>query len=154
MIQDVNLDIDRCNNIIEEKNYLEMVIAIEELRDKYRGRIQSIDEDNSDMVWNYKREDLITIKEKLISYKEDLIFEKKQKDINEKIDEFRLYIENSSISNKDDLFKIIKDIEIINQKESTLEEKYHEIKDYLKLAHEFHRETSLYILELILLVIK
>ena len=33
-IEDITLDLERCNKVIKENNYLEIIIAIEELQDK------------------------------------------------------------------------------------------------------------------------
>ena len=40
IIKDVNLDLERCERVIKENNYLEIIIAIEEIQDKYRGKIK------------------------------------------------------------------------------------------------------------------
>ena len=39
-IEDITLDLERCNKVIKENNYLEIIIAIEELQDKYKDKIK------------------------------------------------------------------------------------------------------------------
>ena len=154
MIEELNLDINRCKKVIEENNYLEIVIAIEELQDKYKNKVKSINENYNDVVWNYNKEDLKNIKEKLIEYQNQLILKEKIKNIYDKISELRLYIENNNINKKDDLEEIINLIENVHNKQISLDEKYDEIKSCLSLVSSFDRKTSAYILELVTLVIK
>ena len=154
MIEELNLDINRCKKVIEENNYLEIVIAIEELQDKYKNKVKSINENYNDVVWNYNKEDLKNIKEKLIEYQNQLILKEKIKNIYDKISELRLYIENNNINKKDDLEEIINLIENVHNKQISLDEKYDEIKSCLSLLSAFDRKTSAYILELVTLVIK
>ena len=59
---DVNLDLERCERVIKENNYLEIIIAIEEIQDKYRGKIKNIGEESNNVVWNYSIKDLKNIK--------------------------------------------------------------------------------------------
>lgn len=85
IIKDVNLDLERCERVIKENNYLEIIIAIEEIQDKYRGKIKNIGEESNNVVWNYSIKDLKNIKNYLIDYKEKLLLEKKFENIHEKI---------------------------------------------------------------------
>lgn len=73
-LESIDKDIKRCDNILKENNYLEIVIAVEELVDKYKNSINDIYM-NNDRVWNYSKKDLEIIKEKLISYKKEHIGE-------------------------------------------------------------------------------
>ena len=66
LIEEINVDLIRCKKVIDENNYLEIVIAIEELQDKYRDKIKSLDEKSKDIVWNYSMKDLVNIKDSLI----------------------------------------------------------------------------------------
>ena len=83
LIEEINVDLTRCKKVIDENNYLETVIAIEELQDKYRDKIKSLDEKSKDIVWNYSMKDLVNIKDSLIEYREEII---------EK-EEFKQYVE-------------------------------------------------------------
>ena len=60
-MEDVNNDLERCKKVLKENNYLEIIIAIEELQDKYRSSIKEISEANN-VVWNYSKKDLENIK--------------------------------------------------------------------------------------------
>lgn len=155
MIEEINLDLNRCEKVLSENNYLEIIIAIEELQDKYRSKIKSLNEASNDVVWNYNKKDLENIKNSLIKYKEEVILKEKLNNISQKISELKSYIEkNPHIKNQDDLTTIIEFIENTNEKDISLDEKYEEIKVCLNLVSDFNREISIYILELITLVIR
>ena len=79
LIEEINVDLIRCKKVIDENNYLETVIAIEELQDKYRDKIKSLDEKSKDIVWNYSMKDLVNIKDSLIEYREEIIEKKNLK---------------------------------------------------------------------------
>lgn len=155
MIEEINLDLNRCEKVLSENNYLEIIIAIEELQDKYRSKIKSLNEASNDVVWNYNKKDLENIKNSLIKYKEEVILKEKLNNISQKISELKSYVEkNPHIKNQDDLTTIIELIENTNEKDISLDEKYEELKVCLNLISDFNREISIYILELITLVIR
>lgn len=155
MIEEINLDLNRCEKVLSENNYLEIIIAIEELQDKYRSKIKSLNEASNDVVWNYNKKDLENIKNYLIKYKEEVILKEKLNNISQKISELKSYVEkNPHIKNQDDLTTIIELIENTNEKDISLDEKYEELKVCLNLVSDFNREISIYILELITLVIR
>lgn len=91
-IEDITLDLERCNKVIKENNYLEIIIAIEELQDKYKDKIKNISENSNNVVWNYSIKDLKNIKNYLIDYEEKLILEKKLESIYEKISDIKVYL--------------------------------------------------------------
>ena len=134
-IEDITLDLERCNKVIKENNYLEIIIAIEELQDKYKDKIKNISENSNNVVWNYSIKDLKNIKNYLIDYEEKLILEKK-------------------IKNEDVLIEMINHIEEVNKENLTLDEKYEKLKVYFEYIKSFNRYIATYILELIALVIK
>lgn len=155
MIEEINLDLNRCEKVLSENNYLEIIIAIEELQDKYRSKIKSLNEASNDVVWNYNKKDLENIKNYLIKYKEEVILKEKLNNISQKISELKSYVEkNPHIKNQDNLTTIIELIENTNEKDISLDEKYEELKVCLNLVSDFNREISIYILELITLVIR
>ena len=155
MIEEINLDLNRCEKVLSDNNYLEIIIAIEELQDKYRSKIKSLNEASNDVVWNYNKKDLENIKNSLIKYKEEVILKEKLNNISQKISELKSYVEkNPHIKNQDDLTTIIELIENTNEKDISLDEKYEELKVCLNLVSDFNREISIYILELITLVIR
>ena len=114
LIEEINVDLTRCKKVIDENNYLETVIAIEELQDKYRDKIKSLDEKSKDIVWNYSMKDLVNIKDSLIEYREEIIEKEKLKNFHEKMLNFKLYLEKNEIENRTVLDKIINIIEEVN----------------------------------------
>ena len=116
ILKEVDIDIKRCEDVIKENNYLEIVIAIEELNDKYRARISELSNGEFDNVWNYSKKDLENIEKSLIKYKEEIIEKNKNKTIKEKLDDLIQYLNNNNIKNKDELIKEINLIEDIYYK--------------------------------------
>ena len=153
-IEDITLDLERCNKVIKENNYLEIIIAIEELQDKYKDKIKNISENSKNVVWNYSIKDLKNIKNYLIDYEEKLILEKKLESIYEKISDIKVYLKNNKIKNEDVLIEMINHIEEVNKENLTLDEKYEKLKVYFEYIKSFNRYIATYILELIALVIK
>lgn len=70
----IDKDIDRCNEVLKENNYLEIVIAVEELIDKYKDLINDLII-NNDRVWNYSKKDLENLRNKISLYKKEHIWE-------------------------------------------------------------------------------
>ena len=153
-IEDITLDLERCNKVIKENNYLEIIIAIEELQDKYKDKIKNISENSNNVVWNYSIKDLKNIKNYLIDYEEKLILEKKLESIYEKISDIKVYLKNNKIKNEDVLIEMINHIEEVNKENLTLDEKYEKLKVYFEYIKSFNRYIATYILELIASVIK
>ena len=153
-IEDITLDLERCNKVIKENNYLEIIIAIEELQDKYKDKIKNISENSNNVVWNYSIKDLKNIKNYLIDYKEKLLLEKKFENIHEKICQIKVYLKNNEVNDEENLMKIVNCIEEVNSKNLTLDEKYEKLKVYFELIKYFDRNIAIYILELITLVIQ
>ena len=153
-IEDIRLDLERCNKVIKENNYLEIIIAIEELQDKYKDKIKNISENSNNVVWNYSIKDLKNIINYLIDYEEKLILEKKLESIYEKISDIKVYLKNNKIKNEDVLIEMINHIEEVNKENLTLDEKYEKLKVYFEYIKSFNRYIATYILELIALVIK
>ena len=113
-LNELDLDIKRCETVLIENNYLEIVIAIEELHDKYKNIIAYISNISSDIVWNYSKKDIKNIQTYLQEYKGELIFKEKQKNIEEKIKDLFSYIEEYHILDKNKLIEAIKVIKDIN----------------------------------------
>ena len=153
-LNEIDLDIKRCETVLIENDYLEVVIAIEELHDKYKNTIEDILKINSKVVWNYSKKDIEYIKNILINYKEELIFKENQKTIQEKIKDIKNYIENKYILEKDKLIEVINAIENINSEELDLDIKWDKLKKCLELIKNQEREIGSKILELIVLISK
>ncbi|UPA31841.1 hypothetical protein L0P85_06800 [Terrisporobacter glycolicus] len=54
-IEEVEFDLNRCEEVLKNNDYMEVVIAIEELQDKYRNKINNISENENNVVWNYSK---------------------------------------------------------------------------------------------------
>ena len=154
ILKEVDIDIKRCEDVIKENNNLEIVIAIEELNDKYRARISELSNGEFDNVWNYSKKDLENIEKSLVKYKEEIIEKNKNKTIKEKLDDLIQYLNNNNIKNKDELIKEINLIEDIYYKEISLDKKWNELKISLDIIKTIDREVGIYILEIILLIIQ
>ena len=154
MINELDLDIKRCENVLRENNYLEIVIAIEELHDKYKDIIDSISKISSNVVWNYSKKDIENIQKSLREYKEELVLKEKQKSIEEKIKDLKLYIEENNILEKNNLLEVIKSIEEINNKDLNSDEKWNKLKECLDIIKNQERQIGTKLLEIIVLVSK
>lgn len=150
----LDLDIIRCETVLRENNYLEIVIAIEELHDKYKNTIDSISNISSDIVWNYSKKDIENIQNYLKEYKEELIFKEKQKNIDEKIKDLRIYIEENDILEKPNLIDAIDLIEDININNLNMDIKWNKLKECLELIKNQGREIGTQLLDIIVLVAK
>lgn len=151
-IKDIEIDIDRCEKVLRENNYMEIVIAIEELQDKYRAKIKNISKNENNVVWNYSKKDLLEIEKNLIQYKENEISKQRLKNINEKINDLRKYIDN--FGNENNMEKVVDLIEEINNKDISLDEKYEKVKVCFSLLKNIDRKICVCILELISMMIK
>ena len=98
-LNELDLDIKRCEIVLKENNYLDIVIAIEEIHDKYKNTIDSISNISRDVVWNYSKKDIENIQNYLKDYKDELILKEKQKSV------FRI----NKKSRKRDRYTIIRD---------------------------------------------
>lgn len=151
-IKDIEIDIDRCEKVLRENNYMEIVIAIEELQDKYRAKIKNISKNENNVVWNYSKKDLLEIEKNLRQYKENEISKQRLKNINEKINDLRKYIDN--FGNENNMEKVVDLIEEINNKDISLDEKYEKVKVCFSLLKNIDRKVCVCILELISMMIK
>lgn len=100
----LNSDIKRCEEVLKLNNYLEIVIAIEELTDKYKDDIDGLESSN-DRVWNFSTKDLEFLMDKLLSKRNEIL----KTYINSNVNIEKL-IENLKVSIKNDtsLSEIIK----------------------------------------------
>lgn len=142
-------DIKRCETVLKENNYLEIVIAVEELIDKYKLKIDNINLDN-DRVWNYSKKDLETIKERLIQFRNEHKVEitvngilKNLVDIKE-IEEYKL----------EEVKNIIIEIEKIHNSDDIIEDKWNHLKQYLSYACNENIYIAQSIIELINTILK
>ncbi len=127
-LNELDLDIKRCEIVLKENNYLDIVIAIEELHDKYKNTIDSISNISRDVVWNYSKKDIENIQNYLKDYKDELILKEKQKNIYDKFTDLKEYIEDKDILEKQKLVEVINLIENINNDDLNLDEKWDKLK--------------------------
>ena len=154
ILNELDLDIKRWENVLIENDYLEIVIAIEELHDKYKNTIDSISNINSNVVWNYSKKDIENIQRSLREYKEELILKENQKNIEEKIKDLKSYIELNELLEKNRLIEIINYIEDINNNDLNSNEKWNELKECLDTIKNQEREIGTKLLEIIVLITK
>lgn len=152
--KEIDFDLDRCEKALRENDYMEIVIAIEELQDKYRDKIDYIIENENNVVWNYSKKDLEKIEEYLGDYKKEMIQKEKLKNIYEKLEDLRVYIKDNNMAHKENINALINLIEEVNNKDINLDDKYEELKVCFGILKDIDRKMSLCILELITLVIK
>ncbi len=152
--KEIDFDLDRCEKVLRENDYMEIVIAIEELQDKYRDKIDYIIENENNVVWNYSKKDLEKIEEYLGDYKKEMIQKEKLKNIYEKLEDLRVYIKDNNMAHKENINALINLIEEVNNKDINLDDKYEELKVCFGILKDIDRKMSLCILELINLVIK
>lgn len=153
-LNELDKDIKRCEAVLIENNYLEIVIAIEELHDKYKDTIVTISSISNNVVWNYSKKDIENILNCLKDYKDELIFKDKQKNIEEKIKDLKNYIEENNILEKNKLTEVIKFIEGINSNNFDLDTRWNKLKEFLNLIQNQEREIGTQLLEIIVLVAK
>ncbi|MCR8743993.1 hypothetical protein [Romboutsia lituseburensis] len=150
-ILDINKDIKRCEDVLIENSYLEIVIALEELIDKYKDKINTISTENN-KVWSYTKNDLIDLKENIIKYKEEVL-ENYNKEISiNTFNDARDNIRNNSKILKEkkyELINIIDELEKINNKNIDDEDKWNELKKYLIYTTDEKSYVSKYIISLI-----
>ena len=153
-LNELDLDIIRCEIVLKENNYLDIVIAIEELHDKYKNTIDSISNISRDVVWNYSKKDIENIQNYLKDYKDELILKEKQKNRYDKFTDLKEYIEDKDILEKQKLVEVINLIENINNDDLNLDEKWDKLKLYLELIKNQGREIGTQLLEIIVLMAK
>ena len=154
ILNELDLDIKRCENVLIENDYLEIVIAIEELHDKYKNTIDSISNINSNVVWNYSKKDIENIQRSLRDYKDEIILRENQKTIKEKIQDLKHYIDVNDLLEKNRLIEVINNIEDINNNNLDSNEKWNKLKACLDTIKNQEREIGTKLLEIIVLITK
>ena len=154
ILNELDLDIKRCENVLIENDYLEIVIAIEELHDKYKNTIDSISNINSNVVWNYSKKDIENIQRSLRDYKDEIILRENQKTIKEKIQDLKHYIDVNDLLEKNRLIEVINNIEDINNNNLDSNEKWNKLKECLHTIKNQEREIGTKLLDIIVLITK
>lgn len=150
-IKEIDIDLQRCEKILKENDYMEIVIAIEELQDKYREIIKDISKNENNIVWNYTKKDLERIKKCIENYRKEVVLREKLKNIDKKLEDLKKYMKDNA--KEENLQLIINLIEEVNKKDTNLEEKYEELKPCFSLLKNLDRSVGIYVLELITIII-
>lgn len=122
----IDKDISRCNDVLKENNYLEIVIAVEEITDKYKEIINNLVPDN-DRIWNYSKRDLENLKDKLILYRKKHISELMFKSVKEELRENK----EISLHKLEEVEFILDKIEEIHNNYDDINEKWIKIREYI-----------------------
>ena len=134
-------DIKRCEDVLKMNNYLEIVIAVEELFDKYKGSIKDIGSD-SDRVWNYSKKDLENIMDKLKLHRDKFIDDYNESRIRSSInlktmfDSAKDEIKNSKNLSKEkiqEVLDLLNNIEKISNEKISIDEKWAKLRSYMNL---------------------
>ena len=158
LLINLNSDIKRCEEVLRMNNYLEIVIVLEEIIDKYNDKIDNIAIEN-DRVWNYSKKDLENITDKLIVKRDEIINEYIYNSITidsfiKNIEEILLQNKNMSEDKKHEVLDKINEIYNIYKVNIHKNLKWEELKIYLIWASKQDLYISKNIIELINLVIK
>lgn len=154
----LNSDIKRCDEVLNTNDYLEVVIALEELNDKYDGTIESLCKVNN-RVWNYTKKDLQILKDKLIQKRDEIVNEYIYinidiKSIIENMKSDLAINDELECKEKEDIINIIDSLYIIYKEKISIESKWEKLKKYIILASSKDLYLGSKILELINLIIK
>lgn len=126
----INSDIKRCEETLSDNNYLEIVIAIEELTDKYKDSIDDIELSNG-RVWNFTKKDLEVLMRNLEHKRDEIL----NKYIDKLISSVQENIEgNSSLNNEEkfDAVKVIYEIKKIHSENLNKYLTWDKLKKYIK----------------------
>ena len=158
LLINLNSDIKRCEEVLRMNNYLEIVIVLEEIVDKYNDKIDNIAIEN-DRVWNYSKKDLENITDKLIVKRDEIINEYIYNSITidsfiKNVKEILLQNKNMSEDKKHEVLDKINEIYNIYKANIDKNLKWENLKIYLIWASKQDLYISKNIIELINLVIK
>ncbi|MGL5650638.1 MAG: hypothetical protein ACRDDE_02690 [Paraclostridium sp.] len=132
----INSDIKRCEETLRDNNYLEIVIAIEELTDKYKDSVDDIELSNG-RVWNFTTKDLELLMRNLERKRDEILNKYMDNYINvdKLISSVQEDIENNSSLNNDEKSEAAKTIYEIKKIHSENLNKYltwEKMKKYVK----------------------
>lgn len=158
LLINLNSDIKRCEEVLRMNNYLEIVIVLEEIIDKYNDKIDNIVIEN-DRVWNYSKKDLENITDKLIVKRDEIINEYIYNNITidnfiKNVKEILLQNKNMSEDKKHEVLDKINEIYNIYKANIDKNLKWEKLKIYLIWASKQDLYIASHIIELINLAIK
>ena len=150
-------DIKRCEDVLKMNNYLEIVIAVEELFDKYKGSIKDIGSD-SDRVWDYSKKDLENIMDKLKLHRDKFIDDYNESRISSSInlktmfDSAKGEIKNNKNLSKEKIqeaLDLLNNIEKISNEKISIDEKWAKLKSYMNFISKEDVNISFKIINII-----
>ncbi len=150
-------DIKRCEDVLKMNNYLEIVIAVEELFDKYKGSIKDIGSD-SDRVWNYSKKDLENIMDKLKLHRDKFIDDYNESRISSSInlkimfDSTKDEIKNNKNLSKEKIqeaLDLLNNIEKITNEKISIDEKWDKLRSYMNFISKEDVNTACKIINII-----
>ena len=159
----VDKDIKRCNKVLNENNLLELAIVIEEIIDKNKDDISSLEKLKKDNVWFYNKKDLKMLIDKLEEQKENLINKysniiTNEKSIN-KEPTFTSLIEavnndkNLDEIKRKEILDMINKIKLIDSEDISKEEKWNKVKLFMNYLSMSNYGYGRYIIKCINLII-
>ncbi|GAA0711785.1 hypothetical protein GCM10008904_24450 [Paraclostridium ghonii] len=112
----LNSDIKRCEEVLKLNNYLEIVIAIEELTDKYKDDIDGLESSN-DRVWNFSKKDLEFLMDKLLSKRNEILktYINSNVNIEKLIGNLKVRIKNDNSLSEITKLEVIENIDCIEE---------------------------------------
>ncbi|MEG2788237.1 MAG: hypothetical protein RR942_10480 [Romboutsia sp.] len=154
----LNSDIKICEETLRTNDYLEIVITLEEILDKYKDKLDGINIENN-RVWNYNKKDLEKITNKLRDKRDEIVndYIYNIKNVDNMVKAIKNNIEsneNLPFDKKDKVIKIIEEIYCISKEDINKNLKWDKLKKYLIWATYNELYISMNIIELINLVIK
>lgn len=139
LLMSLDTDIDRCEEVLKLNDYLEIVITVEEIVDKYKHQIEAINI-NSDRVWNYSKKDLSNILDTLKLEKNKIINEYIKSEIYRSyiLDDVYYKIKYEIENNKslpgnelNNIINIIENIYNIGKENKDINQKWDSLKQYV-----------------------
>lgn len=154
----LNPDIKICEETLRTNDYLEIVITLEEILDKYKDKIDGMNIENN-RVWNYNKKDLENITDKLRNKRDEIVndYIYNIKNVDSMVNAIKNNIEeneNLTLNKKNEVNKIVEEIYIINNEDINKDLKWEKLKKYLNWAVSNELYVARNIIELINLVIK
>ncbi len=152
IIKSLNLDLNKCKEVMETNNLMEIAISIEEMIDKYRYDINDISELEKSNAWSYNKKDLEKVIEYIKLYKIKMSKQYNQSVINESFNTSIENIENSgdlSFERKKELIHIINKIKDIANEDFNKEAKWSKLREYTNIISKESFEVGYEILNLL-----
>lgn len=150
-------DIKRCKKMMSSKDLLELAIVIEEVIDKNKDKVKSLENLKKDNVWKYSKKDLDNLIENLehfynnlVNQYNDSIIKKELKNKESRIKKLKEYIKNDLYldrEHKNELLDIIDNLSIIYNENLPKDSKWLKVKEYINYLSKCDYNLGKYIIE-------